>query len=96
MENVCEKYLITGPLNFVIVVCSDRGEPGPLAPHLNPRLATASMDCLPVVEGVLPMELYLEKRIYFYRIWRDLSSVIGENIRAKDYQDPDGRTRFLQ
>ena len=41
---------------------------------------------------VLPMDLYLEKRIHFYRLWRDLSTVIGENnVTAEDYQDPDGR-----
>ena len=38
MENECKKYLSTEPLNFIIVVWSDRGGPGPLPPPLNPRL----------------------------------------------------------
>ena len=59
--------------------------------------ATASTDCLPVVAGVLPMDLYLEKRINFYWIRIDLPTVIGENyITAADYDDPDGRTRIRQ
>ena len=32
MENECKMYLSTGPLNFIIVVLSDRRGPGPLVP----------------------------------------------------------------
>ena len=32
MENECKKYLSTGSVNFIIVVWSDRGGPGPHAP----------------------------------------------------------------
>ena len=38
MENECKEYLSKGPLNFIIVVWSDRGGPGPPGPPLNPRL----------------------------------------------------------
>ena len=50
--------------------------------------ATASTDCLPVVAGVLPIDLYIQRRIHRYRISRGLSSVI---IRVEYYEDPDGR-----
>ena len=39
MENECKKYIDKGPLNVIVVVWSDRGGPGPLAPPLNPRLS---------------------------------------------------------
>ena len=32
MESECKKYLDKGPLNVIVVVWSDRGGPGPLAP----------------------------------------------------------------
>ena len=56
--------------------------------------ATASTDCLPVVAGVLPVDLYigLQRRIHRYRISRGLPTVIGDVIiRVEDYEDPDGR-----
>ena len=54
--------------------------------------ATASTDCLPVVAGVLPIDLYIQRRIHRYRISRRLPTVIGYVfIRVEDYDDPDGR-----
>ena len=54
--------------------------------------ATASTDCLPVVAGVLPIDLYIQTRIHLYRISRGLPTVIGDVIiRVEDYEDPDGR-----
>ena len=54
--------------------------------------ATASSDCLPVVAGVLPIDLYIQRRIHRYRISRGLPTVIEDVIiRVKDYEDPDGR-----
>ena len=49
--------------------------------------ATASTDCLPVVAGVLPIDLYIQRRIHQHRISRGLPTV----IRVEDYEDPDGR-----
>ena len=54
--------------------------------------ATTSTDCLPVVAGVLPIDLYIQRRIHRYRISRGLPTVIGDVIiRVEDYEDPDGR-----
>ena len=58
--------------------------------------ATASMDCLPFI-AVLPMDLYLEKRIHVHQIWRDHSRDVGENsITEAVYGDPVGRTTLKQ
>ena len=54
--------------------------------------ATASTDCLPVVAGVLPVDLYIQRRIHRYRISRGIPTVIGDVIiRVEDYEVPDGR-----
>ena len=53
--------------------------------------ATASTDCLPVVAGVLPIDLYIQRRIHRYRISRGLPIVIGDVIiRVENYEDPGG------
>ena len=53
--------------------------------------ATASTDCLLVVAGVLPIDLYIQRRTHRYRISRGLPTVIGDVIiRVEDYEDPDG------
>ena len=53
--------------------------------------ATASTDCLPVVAGVLPIDVYIQRRIHRYRISRGLPTVIGDVIIRVGYEDPDGR-----
>ena len=41
---------------------------------------------------VLPIDLYIQRRIHRYRISRGLSTVIGDVIiRVEDYEDPDDR-----
>ena len=52
----------------------------------------AYTDCLPVVAGVLPIDLYIQRRIHRYRISRGLPTFIGDVIiRVEDYEDLGGR-----
>ena len=54
-------------------------------------MPTASTDCLPVVAEVLPIDLYIQRRIHRYRISRGLPIVIGDVIiRVENYEDPGG------
>jgi hypothetical protein len=53
---------------------------------------TAYTDSLPVVARMLPIDLYIQRRIHRYRISRGLPTFIGDVIiRVEDYEDPDGR-----
>ena len=53
--------------------------------------ATTSTACLPVVAGVLSIDLYLERRIHLYRIKRNQPTILGEqHLPADMYEDPDG------
>ena len=53
--------------------------------------ATTSTACLPVVAGVLPIGLYLERRIHLYRIKGNQPTILGEqHLGADMYEDPDG------
>ena len=50
------------------------------------------MQCLSVVAGVLPIDLYIQRRIHRYRISRELPTVIGDVIiRVGYHEDPDAR-----
>ena len=59
--------------------------------------ATTSTACLPVVAGVLPIDLYLERRTHLYRIKRNQPTILGEqHLGADTYEDPDGSMISLQ